>query len=192
VVVAKNGTVYQPKDGDYSDKLFSDTPGAFRGMGYNTMIPTRAGRVLELHPWGGWWHLDAGVLDCSSSQYYVYGRVSGTNYSQPCFLRIGEGGWLFCGEGRNLRDEDVAHDLVMLLLHAPWDGEWLEGKPWSCDSESKVYSINGGEAVFEDSVSSGWMQSHGADTFVLRILLVAYDADIDQYTLKEEIATYKI
>jgi hypothetical protein len=51
-IIAKNGTSYQPKDKDFSDKSFIDSPGAFRGMGYNTIIPTGAGRSLGLRATG--------------------------------------------------------------------------------------------------------------------------------------------
>lgn len=73
-------------------------------------------------------------------------------------------------------DDAVAHDLAMLLLHAPWNGEWLGTEPWNYDSASKLYVMEGGKMEIEDALSTGWMEG-SVENFLLRILFIAYDGN---------------
>ncbi len=193
-IIAKNGTAYEPEDKDHSDKFFVDTPGAFRGMGFNTIMPTRIGQTLGLHAWFGSWRLDTSVLEASIGveNYYSYGFLPNTNWSQPCYIKVGEGGWLYCGDGLNLDDGGVVKDLAMIILHAPWNSEWLGLQSWNYDSGFKVYPINGGTLDKVDQVSTGWIAGEDIDSFVLRILSFAYDRDRNRYIITEEINNYSL
>ncbi len=191
-IIAKNGTAYEPIDKDHSDKFFIDTPGAFRGMGSNTIIPTRIGQTLGLHAWFGSWRLDTSVLDESIgiSNYYAYGFLPNTNLSQPCFVKVGKGGWLYGGDGLNIDDGGIMRDLAMIIQHAPWNGEWFGPNSWNYDSGFKFYPTNGGILTKDDQISTGLIPSEDVNTFVLRILLFAHDSDGDKYVITENVNYY--
>ncbi len=191
-IIAKNGTAYEAIDKDHSDKFFIDTPGAFRGMGSNTIIPTRIGQTLGLHAWFGSWRLDTSVLDESIgiSNYYAYGFLPNTNLSQPCYVKVGKGGWLYGGSGLNIDDGGIMRDLAMIIQHAPWNGEWIGLNSWNYDSGFKYYPTNGGTLTKDDQISIGLIASEDVNTFVLRILLFAYDSDGDKYVIAENVNYY--
>jgi hypothetical protein len=193
-IIAQNGTAYEPSDKDLSDKFFIDTQGAFRGMGFNTITPTRIGQTLGLHAWLGSWRLDTSILEeaVGIENYYSYGFLSNTNLSQPCYVKVGKGGWLHCGEGLTLDDGGIMRDLAMIILHAPWNGEWFGPNAWNYDSGFKYYPTNGGTLSKEDWISTGWIPDEDVNTVILRILLFAYDSDGDQYVIQEDVNYYSL
>jgi hypothetical protein len=193
-IIAQNGTAYEPLDKDLSDKFFIDTQGAFRGMGFNTITPTRIGQTLSLHAWFGSWRLDTSILEeaVGIDNYYAYGFLANTNLSQPCYVKVDEGGWLHCGEGLTLDDGGIMRDLAMILRHAPWNGAWLGPNAWNYDSGSNYYPTNGGILNIEDEISTGWIPDEAGNSFVLRILLLAYDSYGDQYVIQEDVTEYSL
>lgn len=193
-IIAQNGTAYVPLDKDHSDKFFIDTQGAFRGIGFNTIIPTRIGQTLGLHAWFGSWRLNTSILTESIGigNYYSYGFLPNTTLSQPCYVKVDKGGWLHGGDGLNIDDGGIMRDLAMIILHAPWNGEWFGSNSWNYDSGFKYYPINGGALNKNDQISTGWVVSEDVNTFVLRILLLAHDSNGDQYVIQEDIKYYSL
>jgi hypothetical protein len=191
-IIAQNGTAYEPSDKDHGDKFFIDTQGAFRAMGFNIVTPTRIGQTLGLHAWFGSWRLDTSILEefVGIENYYSYGFLSNTNLSQPCYVKVDKGGWLHYGDGLNLDDGGIMRDLAMIILHAPWNGEWFGPNSWNYDSGFKYYPTNGGTLNKEDQISTGWIAGEDVNTFVLRILLLAYDSDGNHYVITEDINHY--
>jgi hypothetical protein len=193
-IIAQNGTAYEPLDKDLSDKFFIDTQGAFRGMGFNTITPTRIGQSLNLHTWFGSWRLDTSILEetVGADNYYAYGFLANTNLSQPCYVKVDKGGWLHCGEGLTLEEGSIMRDLAMIIRHAPWNGEWLGPNAWNYDSGANYYPINGGIVNIEDEISTGWIPDEAGNSFVLRILSFAYDSEGDYYVIEENVMNYRL
>ncbi|MCK5625439.1 hypothetical protein KAI11_01135 [Candidatus Bathyarchaeota archaeon] len=193
-IIAKNGTAYRPKDEEYSDQFFADTPGAFRGWGPNEIIPTRIGQTLQLRNWISDYYLDTTILNSSigSHNYYVYGLAKNTSWANPCYINVGKGGWLQCSNGSNLDDKTIAEDLAMIILHAPWNGEWFGPNSWNYDSGFKYYPTNGGTLSKEDWISTGWIPDEDVNTVILRILLLAHDSYGDQYVIQEDVNYYSL
>jgi hypothetical protein len=124
------------------------------------------------------------------SNYYAYGFLPNTNLSQPCYVKVGKGGWLYGGNGLNIDDGGIMRDLAMIIQHAPWNGEWIGTNSWNYDSGFKYYPTNGGTLTKDDQISIGLIASEDVNTFVLRILLFAYDSDGDKYVIAENVNYY--
>ena len=181
-IIAKNGTAYRPLDLNLSEDAFIDSLNVFRGMGYSLIDPTKAGYTLGIHQWGSFWQIDPSAL--TNNEYYSYGIVNPYGWLQLCFVRVGRGGWLYCGDGWNLTDDEVAHDLCMILLHAPWNGEWIGDSSWAWNSNSAIYVVNGGKKIVNDTFSFGY-SSMPPKSLHIHIIILAYEADKNKYTLIE-------
>lgn len=192
-ILAKNGTSYATRDIAYTDALFAATPGAFRGLGYNSITPTNIGKTLGLNNWGGWWQLDLSILDSSIGprSYCAYGLVGNTGWSQPCYINNGKGGWLYMGNGWNLDNTEAANDILMIILNAPWNSVPLDDKSWSYDSGFNIYPTSGGSLNRTDSLNTGLYDTLSISTIVARLLIISYNADKNQYFTQENIFTYE-
>ena len=76
--------------------------------------------------------------------YYPYGSyfleyegyAPGTTQFSPIFIKTNNGGWLDLGQEHpklTPTNKEIAHDLVMFLLHRPWDSIWFSNG-WEFDS----------------------------------------------------------
>ena len=106
------------------------------------------------------------------------------------FIKIGKGGYLFLGAGSNLDDQALAHDIFMIMLHAPWNGEWLIQRLGQYDSESKTYLISGGKTAGTETITLSGSSYSNLTSLYIKILLLAYDSESPSYVIEESINEY--
>jgi hypothetical protein len=111
--------------------------------------PVRMSGTLGLPYRDASFGFDKNEMEKHGLEYYAYGdyalNLEGEtrNLTLPVFIRTGTGGWLSMGdEEKWLKDEQLAHDIFLIYLQAPWDSEWVP-YGWYWDSGSTYYSSFG-------------------------------------------------
>ena len=121
--------------------------------------------------------------------YYPYGSFfleyenykPGTIQFSPIFIKNNNGGWLDLGDQHprlTPTDKEIAHDLVMFLLHSPWNSVWLD-KGWEFDSALNL-------KPYENKISIPTIPKILAKGgYKLRFVVTGYDTKDGAYTTKE-------
>jgi hypothetical protein len=119
-IIARNGTVY--KLHNYFNSIIAGLPGVFKG--YQVSEPSELSKVLGINEWGSWRAPSAQVLKSTNVTYLACGKklMDNAMLFNPVFIKVSKGGWVYLGDGRNLREEEIAHDIVMIITHMLWNG----------------------------------------------------------------------
>jgi hypothetical protein len=141
---------------------------------------------------------DRDALERYELSYYVYGEYklhlknSSLSLVLPIFIRVGNGGWLAMGdEGFWLSDEQLSHDLFLILLHSVWDSEWIPCG-WHWDSGASFHR-GGGIIKTSGLLETGGIPSNivGEKVYV-RVVGIAHSADLSRSIVVEKILEYRI
>lgn len=179
-----------PADGDES---------IIRGVGFlGDYSPTRISGTLGLAYREEAYGFDKGALERYGLSYYAYGeyRLSMGDRSlsllMPVFIRVGRGGWLAMGDGGYwLSDEQLSHDLFMILLQSIWDSDWVP-YGWYWDSGANFHS-GAGLIKAEGSLDTeGIPQKIVGERLIVRVLGVVYSADLKRGIVVEKILEYRL
>jgi hypothetical protein len=176
-LIARNGSVY--KLNKFFDSVIMGLSGIFRGKGYKVSEPSELGQLLGINGWGAWWAPSLKILESVNITYLTYGRIllDDIIIINPVFIKAEEGGgWVYLGDGRNLQDREIAHDIMMIVIHAPWNGI-----PASC-ATSTAYFPRGGQ-VRELATVSLPLNGGLERVKYLRLILIAYSSDYQRYII---------
>ena len=162
-------------------------------FGIGDFTPTRITSSLGITNWWSLQGFDKDNIAQEGIDFYGYGDYNllyqGVMYNLtlPAFINVGEGGWLALGDDYNqMSDEKVIHDLIMLLLHAPWDSEWIPyGFYW--DNSSNFYQTQSGKYEINEVLSTEGIPSSLVDGVSVRILLIAYNSDYNEILIQENL-----
>ncbi|MCP8311983.1 MAG: hypothetical protein L6M37_03405 [Candidatus Methylarchaceae archaeon HK02M1] len=182
----------------WSDASFFLTSGGeeselFRGnFGIGDYTPTRITSSLGIERWWSLQAFDKDSMTNEGIEFYSYGDYNLPyqgdlyNLTLPAFIRVGDGGWLALGDDYNqMSDEKVIHDLMMILLHAPWDSIWIP-YGWYWDNSAKFYQTQGAEFCVDGTLNTEGIPSHIIDRLTVRVLAIAYNSDYNEILIQEK------
>lgn len=160
--------------------------------------PTRVSCTLGLSYRESRFALDKDAMDRYGLRYYAYGdyklkSASGIlNLTLPVFVEVGRGGWIAISDDSYwFTDEEIAHDLFMMLLHRVWDSGWIP-YGWYWDSGTTFHTYNGFIRV-EDTLETEWIPLNIVeDTLIVRIIAVAYCEDPTLGIIQDRIIELKL
>ena len=141
---------------------------------------------------------DKEILEKYGLKYYAYGDYTldyngkKMNFTLPVFIRVGEGGWLVMGDEEYwLTDEQIAHELFLILLQSIWDSEWMP-YGWYWDSGSDHY-INSGILNVTENVETEYFSPNIINKqIIIRLIAVTYSYDLKKGMIIEESIVYEI
>ncbi|MBS7605601.1 MAG: hypothetical protein QXJ19_04325 [Candidatus Bathyarchaeia archaeon] len=160
--------------------------------------PTRITGTLGLNYRESKMAFNKNSLENYGLNYYGYGDYKITaenivlNLTLPVFIRVGRGGWLSLGDEEDwLKPEEIAHDILMLMVHAVWDSDWIP-YGWYWDSGTTYYRsggiINVNGTVETELIPKNLMK----DKIVIRLVGLAFSEDLKIGMRIEEIVEYSI
>lgn len=141
---------------------------------------------------------DKDALERYGLSYYAYGeyklphRGGLLTLFLPVFIRVGSGGWLAMGDRDFwLSDEQLSHDLHLILLHSVWDSEWVP-YGWYWDSGAGFH--RGGGLIR----ASGRLETEEiplnivGERLYIRVLGIAYSDDLKRGIIVEKLLEYRL
>lgn len=182
--------------------LLTDASGVESILGGNMFIgdysPTRITGSLGLHYRESRLAFNKNSLENYGLSYYGYGdyKVSAENVvlnlTLPVFIRVGNGGWLSLGDEEDwLKPEEIAHDVLMLMVHSIWDSNWIP-YGWYWDSGT-IYHQSGGIITIKGSIETELIPKRIlGDRVVIRLVGLAFSEDLKSGVIVEEIFEYNM
>jgi hypothetical protein len=165
-IMMKNSTVYRLNEP--IDVVLSDAPASFRGMGYRFGEQTPIGLALDVNRWGYWWAPNYEILESANITFVPYCIDYDMKLTCPVFIKVGEGGWIYLGDGLNLKAENIVHDVLMILLSEPWrDLVGISGR---------VYNLKEEYSSIEDAITLEIQ-----DVSETELILLGYSTDYGRY-----------
>lgn len=160
--------------------------------------PTRITGTLGLNYRESNLAFDKNSLENYGLNYYGYGDYKVLtenvvlNLTLPVFIRVGKGGWLSLGDEEGwLKPEEVAHDILMLIIHSVWDSDWIP-YGWYWDSGT-IYHQSGGIIKVNETVETELIPKHLIkDKIVIRLVGLAFSEDLKIGIRVEEIVEHSI
>jgi len=159
--------------------------------GCGRYIGSKISEVLGLHIWNGDWGFNMDDMIRENIKFYSYAnwrlKIGSElfNLSMPCFIRVGNGGWLCLDDRFNpLPREAVVKDLIAILKHSPWNMDWYE-YGWMYDSK---YVNEPGQNITKTNTILLTIPGHEVDGKLI-LSVMGYDKDSDSYkyiTIHEE------
>jgi hypothetical protein len=148
-------------------------------------LPSRITETLGLHIWKGdlGFNMDEmskiGVLFYSYANWRLKSGGEILNLSMPCFIRVGEGGWL-CLDNTLYQQpqEAIISDLISIIQHSPWSKEWYP-TGWMYDSS---YTYESGHKISKSNVLTVTIPNPAGVEGKFMLVAVGYDEDSDSYT----------
>lgn len=161
------------------------------------LSPPRISGTLGLSYREASFGFDKNAMEKYGLQYYAYGDYklpygeTRLNLTLPVFIRVGKGGWLAMGDGEFwLRDEELAHDLLMIYLQKIWDSKWVP-YGWYWDNGCIFHSSYGVLAVNDSLVTEFIPLNVINDKLIIRVAGVAYSSETGKGVISEQILEYK-
>ncbi|MHC1624523.1 MAG: hypothetical protein ACXQS2_00725, partial [Methermicoccaceae archaeon] len=159
-------------------------------------------KTLGLGTWLGKWGFDSEGLDSEGLSYYPYGHfrmvLEGSTHDTylPAFIRVGQGGWLAISDitlSEEKKENGRELDIAKMIMHEPWNTWWLQNG-WVYDSAKVSYPVLGGAVNTTESISVvvPTSISRSQKSYVMRLYLMAYDADDRTYHLIRKMAEVNI
>ena len=162
-------------------------------FGIGDYTPTRITSSLGITRWWSLQGFDKDSMINEGLEFYSYGDYNllylkvERNLTLPVFIKVGKGGWLALGDDYNqLSDEIVIHDLIMILLHATWNSNWIP-YGWYWDSSANFHQTQGGLFSVNGNLNTEEIPRHIIDGLKVRILVIAYNSDYNKISLLEEL-----
>jgi len=197
-IIYDNGRVEETGDkygwNDAATMFTSASSGVQRGFGSAGTPYTKLNieNTLGLITWNGKWGFAEDDLKNTSLQCYPYGTFmlrtgGGSSITYlPAFVRTRDGGWLTMGDivrqSKELWDLKP-FDLAMLILHEPWNMQWLEDG-WNYDSARVYYPVVGGVLDLTSDITITLpKETVPQGKYTLRLVAIGYNDDNSTYTL---------
>lgn len=190
-IVYKDGSYKYAKDSFRlldAHLMLTDADGVESILGGSMFIgdysPTRITGTLGLNYRESKMAFDKNSLENYGLNYYGYGDYKITaenkvlNLTLPAFIRVGRGGWLSLGDEEDwLKPEEIAHDILMLMVHAVWDSDWIP-YGWYWDSGTMYYR-SGGIININGSIETELIPKNLIkDRIVIRLVGLAFSKDL--------------
>ena len=151
----------------------------------DSYLPLRITETLGLHIWKGDLGFNMDEMGKLGISFYSYAnwklKIEGgiLNLSMPCFIRVGEGGWL-CLDNTLYQQpqEAIINDLIAIIQHSPWSKEWYP-MGWMYDSS---YTYESGHKLSKSNVLTVTIPNPTGVEGKFILVAVGYDEDSDSYT----------
>lgn len=141
-------------------------------------------------------YFDKDVLRRYNISYYGYGDYSlpsekgFLNLTLPAYLKVGEGGWLAMDDDElSISDNDLAHDLFLIFMQAPWNSMWIPyGWYWdSCGNftVNPYGMIRSGGILETEAMPFDLFQ----DKITIRIVCIARSRETGKGIITEQMIT---
>lgn len=141
---------------------------------------------------------DKSALENYELSYYAYGEyklnLGGKNLNLvlPVFIRVGKGGWLAMGDRDFwLSNEQLSHDLSLILLHSVWNSDWVP-YGWYWDSGTSFHS-GGGLIRARGSLETEMIPLNIiGEKLSIRVLCIAYSRDLERGIIVERVFEHQV